>query len=276
MSLWSLVVITLYRKCGIEFIRLFEPNREVLEALRSSNILVSLGVRTEDLKSLALSNEVIPSPYTMDVYGAMNNMHTAINSVGLVSTRVTAVISTQALAKSFPPPSGEFSNQAFPAMNDVTAFLSRTGTPLMINVYPYFAYASDPKHISFEYATFNAKQPVVVDGNFKYYNLFDAMVDDVYAALEKVNAGNVSTYISGTGWPSAGKKPYTSEENARIYDQNLYSHVLSGETPRRPDNLLDVFTYEMFNENKKESGVEQNFGLFYPNTLPVYKFFETC
>ncbi|XP_031273004.1 glucan endo-1,3-beta-glucosidase-like [Pistacia vera] len=129
------------------------------------------------------------------------------------------------------------------------------------------------KHISFEYAKFNAKQPVVVDGNFKYYNLFDAMVDAVYVALEKVNAGNVSTYISGTGWASAGKKPYTSKENARIYDQNLYSHVLSGGTPRRPDNLLDVFIYEMFNENNKESRVEQNFGVFYPNTLPVYKFF---
>ena len=64
----------------------------------------------------------------------------------------------------------------------------------MVNLYPYFAYASDPSHVSFEYATFQAKDPVL-DKGLKYFSVFDAMVDAVYAALEKIGAGNVPLII---------------------------------------------------------------------------------
>lgn len=295
-------VIMLYQRCGIEFIRLFEPNSEVLEALQGSNLLVSLGVRNEDLQSLALSqtaanqwvniyivpymnnvsfgwitagNEVITGPNAQYVYAAMNNIYNALHAVGLVSTRVTTVVSTAILAKSFPPSAGEFSPETFPAINDVVGFLSHTGSPLMINVYPYFAYASEPDHISLEYATFTAKEPIM-DGNLMYYNLFDAMVDAILAALEKINGANVSIAIAETGWPSAGRPPYTSVEIAQTYNANLYSHVIKEGTPRRPGNLMDTFVFEMFNENKKPLGEEQNFGLFNPNMQPVYRIFESC
>lgn len=110
----------------------------------------------------------------------------------------------------------------------------------MVNVYPSVAYASNPKQISFEYATFNAKKPVV-DGKLKYYNLFDAMVDGFYAALEKINAGNVTLGVSETGWPTAGKNNNASPQNAILYNANLYSHVVHNGTQRRPDNLMDTF-----------------------------------
>lgn len=48
-------VIYLYQRCGIEFIRLYEQNRKVLEALQCSNLLLSLGVRNQDLKNVARS-----------------------------------------------------------------------------------------------------------------------------------------------------------------------------------------------------------------------------
>ena len=104
----------------------------------------------------------------------------------------------------------------------------------MVNLYPYYSYAGDPANLSLDYATFQSTTPILVDGQFQYYNLFDAGVDAFHAAIEKVNAGNVSLVISETGWPSAGNDPYTSKEIAEVYNTNLVNHVTKNGTPRRP------------------------------------------
>ncbi|GFY96869.1 glycosyl hydrolase superfamily protein [Actinidia rufa] len=274
-------VISLYKRCGINSLRLYDPNPEVLEALRGSNLRVSLGVRNEDIESLAtnraaanqwvntnivpyknnvnfvwitIGNEVIPGPYASNVPAAMINIYDAIRSIGLSNTkgltmqfiketltwqgradvsddmaadvavdvvvdveltwrwclcawrmeitrgasrvdawargcvaRVTTV-TAMILASSYPPSSGAFTGETIEVMRNVVAFLQRTGAPIMVNVYPYFAYASDPADISLEYATFRAQKPIM-DGKLKYYSLFDAMVDAYYAAMTKINAG---------------------------------------------------------------------------------------
>uniref|UniRef100_A0A0A9FNM1 Glucan endo-1,3-beta-D-glucosidase n=1 Tax=Arundo donax TaxID=35708 RepID=A0A0A9FNM1_ARUDO len=77
----------------------------------------------------------------------------------------------------------------------------------------------------------------------------------------------VPLVVSETGWPSGGGME-ASPANARIYNQNLINHVKGG-TPRHP-GTIETFLFSMFNENQKESGVEQNWGLFYPNMQHVY------
>lgn len=294
-------VIRLYKRCGIEFIRLLEPDHQVLKALRGSNLQLCLGVRNQDLKNISLSqsaaaqwvetyvlpymnqvsfgwitlgNEAIPGPNAKYVASAMNNMHIVLDSVGLVSTRITTVVPMEVLKTFNPSSAGAFSEQSLTVMNDVAASLLRTGSPLMVNVYPYFAYASNPKQFSFEYATFNAKQPVV-DGNLKYYSLFDAMVDGIYAALERIDAGNVTLCVTETGWPTVGKNSYATPENAKMYNANLYFHVVNNGTPRRPNNRLDTFLFEMLDE-MKPGGAKQHFGLFHQNLAPAYRLFDSC
>lgn len=222
---------------------------------------------------ITIGNEAIPGPYAKYVASALNNMHIVLNSVGLVSTRVTTVVPMQVLQTFNPPSAGAFTQQCLNIMVDVAASLLRAGSPLMLNVYPYFAYKSDPKKFSFEFATFNAKQPLV-DRKFKYFNLFDAMVDGFYTALEKINAENVALSVAETGRPTCGKKDCTSADDARIYNANLYHHVVNNGTPRRPSILLDTFLFEMFDENKP--GGKQNFGLFHQNMLPAYRLFDSC
>ncbi|PIA31159.1 hypothetical protein AQUCO_05200037v1 [Aquilegia coerulea] len=292
-------VIELYKRSQIQRIRIFEPLPEVLEALRGSNLLVTLGMRNEDITNIAASqeaandwvnthlvpykidvafryvtvgNEVIPGPLANYVTKAMNNTWNAIVSNGLDRVRVTTVVPANALGVSYPPSAGAFSDEVLGAMTDVATILYYTHAPLMINVYPYFAYASNPEEIPLDYALLNSNlQTVTVDGELNYNNLFDAMVDAFNTALEKINMGDVYVFISETGWPSAGNEPYTSIENARVYNTNVKKHIHDQVgTPRRPGRMLDTFFFAMFNENLKPAGVEQNFGLFYPDMSPVY------
>lgn len=100
--------------------------------------------------------------------------------------------------------------------------------------------------------------------------MFDAMVDAIHAALEKAGGPDIKVIVSETGWPTVGNTD-ASIKNARIYNNNLIKHVSSGQgTPRRPGKELEAYIFALFNENLKPEGVEQNWGLFYPNMTQVY------
>ncbi|KAJ7965627.1 Glucan endo-1,3-beta-glucosidase [Quillaja saponaria] len=294
-------VIDLYGKCSINFIRIYEPRHDVLEALRGKPFLLSFGTRNEDIHSIAqdqnaanswvstdvipyindvnigyitLGNEVIPGAEAPYVSQAINNILKALNDAGVhKDIKVTTVISMAALAASYPPSTGAFTPEAANVLKDIGLTLWHHGSPIMVNVYPYFAYASNPGQISLEYALFKSKNPVVVDGKYNYYNLFDAMVDAIHATFKKIGVPDINIDIAESVWPSAGNEPHTSTENALTYNRNFLNHVLSGAgTPRRPGRSFNAFIFEMFNENLKPAGVEQNFGFFQPNMKPVYPF----
>ncbi|MCI16885.1 glucan endo-13-beta-glucosidase-like, partial [Trifolium medium] len=139
------------------------------------NLQVSLGVKNGDVQSLAsskdaanqwvntnvapykgdvnftwivLGNEIIPSAEAIYVTQAMQNIKDAINSIGLTNTIVTTSFYMPGIATSYPPSAGAFTDDVVNVMKDVTAYLLQTGAPLMANVYPYFAYSSNPKDIN--------------------------------------------------------------------------------------------------------------------------------
>ncbi|XP_042481508.1 probable glucan endo-1,3-beta-glucosidase BG4 isoform X1 [Macadamia integrifolia] len=294
-------VVSLYKRCGIQKMRLYNPNHEALEALRGSQIQVTLGVPNEEIPNLANSQEAAQSwfttnvePYIQDIefscitvgneafpgqFGpsigpAMHNLKNVLNEHNLHGIQVTTVIYTAVLANSYPPSAAVFTAEAASSMPNILQFLSDNGAPIMLNVYPYFAYAGDPTNVRLDYALFSATGPVVQDGALSYSNIFDAMVDAFIWAMEKMGFPNVAVAISESGWPSAGNGDFTTPDLAGTYNRNFMNHIIkSSGTPKRPNTHMDAHIYAMFNENQKPNGTEQHFGLFYPNMQPVYLIF---
>ncbi|KAL3819752.1 hypothetical protein ACJIZ3_005657 [Penstemon smallii] len=293
-------VIDLLNKNNIKRIRLYNPNPSVLQALEGQqNISVIVGVPNEDIISIAndltvaqswvqnnvvkygnvnfryiaVGNEISPlnggSGIAPSVPRAMINIYKAIYGAGLErKVKVSTALSVEILGNSYPPSSGVFKSEIHTFIAPIVAILAKTRSPLLLNVYPYFAYVSNPNDISLDYALFTSSSTVVRDGQFDYHNLFDAMVDAVHAALEKVGGADVEVVVSETGWPSAGGTA-TTIGNAKTYNSNLIKNVQKG-TPRRPGKPIETYIFDLIDENQKSPELEKYWGVFLPNKQPKY------
>ncbi|KAK7264063.1 hypothetical protein RJT34_31666 [Clitoria ternatea] len=285
-------VVDLYKSNRIGQIRLYYTDEEMLKALRGSNIEVILGLPNDQIQSvtndvgatnwvnkyvkaysnvkfkyIAVGNEIHPGDALAgSVLPALQNIQKAISSANLQGQiKVSTAIDTTLLGNSYPPKDGVFSNSATPYIRPIVNFLKENGAPLLANVYPYFAYVNNQQNIGLDYALFTKQG----NNEVGYQNLFDALLDSLYAALEKVGAPNVKVVVSESGWPSEGGAG-ASVQNAGTYYRNLINHVKGG-TPKRPNGPIETYLFAMFDENQKQGPeIERHFGLFSPNKSPKY------
>ncbi|XBI99864.1 hypothetical protein VPH35_019872 [Triticum aestivum] len=270
-------VVQLYKSNGITAIRLYKPDVEMLRALPSTVARLASSVPGAQLwvrlyiqhypgisfRYISVGNELTGAA-TQNIVPAIKNLNAALDAAGIKGIKVSTAVRLDVLASCSPPSSGVFKDGY---MKQVVALLGTTGAPLLVNVYPYFAYIGDQKDIDLNFALFQPSSAVVRDGGLSYTNLFDAMVDAMYAALRKANV-QVPVVISESGWPSAGGAG-ASVANAQTYNQNLINHVGKG-TPYSPQSL-ETYVFAMFNENLKTGAeTEKHFGLFNPDKSPVY------
>ena len=81
-------------------------------------------------------------------------------------------------------------------MKPLLTFFWQIGSPFYINAYPFLAYKSDSKEIDLNYAIFEHTKGIYDPKTKLHYdNMFDAMVDASYAALEKAGFPKVQVRI---------------------------------------------------------------------------------
>ncbi|OWM85558.1 hypothetical protein CDL15_Pgr028981 [Punica granatum] len=292
----------------ITHVRLYDADPDILKALSRTKIRVIIGVPNNQLLAIGSSNATaaswigrnvvayypqtlivgvavgdevlttVPSsapvlmPAIESLYSALvaSNLHTQIK----VSTPHAASI----VLDSFPPSQAFFNQSLTSVMLPLLQFLSKTGAPLMMNLYPYYVFMQNKGVVPLDNSLFKPLTPSkeMVDPNtlLHYTNVLDAMIDAAYVSMKNLNVTNVVVLVTETGWPSKGdaKEPYATVDNADTYNSNLIKHILdrSG-TPLHPEVTSNVYLYELFNEDLRTSPIsEANWGLFNANTTPVY------
>nr|GMD63162.1 glucan endo-1,3-beta-glucosidase, acidic-like [Ipomoea batatas] len=227
-----------------------------------------------NFKYIAVGNEVYAgnpetAQYVDSVMPALRNMHNALAAFGLQGKiKATTATYSAVLTNTYPPNQGVFQENAKELMNQVVQFLAQTGNPLLANIYPYFSYRGNPSQIPLPYALFTQPSPNPVG----YRNLFDALLDSMYAAVQKAGGPNVPIVVSETGWPSAGGFAATMQ-NADTYYTNLIKHVKGNAgTPMKPGRSIETYLFAMYDENLKGGdAVEKHFGVFRPDKSSKYQ-----
>eukprot|EP00262_Sarcandra_glabra_P018704 TRINITY_DN6801_c0_g1_i1.p1 TRINITY_DN6801_c0_g1~~TRINITY_DN6801_c0_g1_i1.p1 ORF type:complete len:469 (-),score=14.91 TRINITY_DN6801_c0_g1_i1:176-1582(-) len=302
-------LVALLQSQKIAHVRLYDADIDLLRALARPKIRVVVGVPNNQLLALGSSNATaaswikrnvaafypetlishiavgdevlttIPSsaplllPAIESLYAALvaANLHTQIK----ISTPHSASI----ILDPFPPSQAFFNQTLTLILLPLIQFLSRTSSPLTMNLYPYYVFMQNKGVVPLDNSLFKpltpAKEEVDPNTLLHYTNVLDAMIDAAYFSMKNLNITDVVVLVTESGWPSKAdlkQEPYASIDNADTYNSNLIKHVFdrSG-TPLRPEITSSVFIYELFNEDLRSIPVsEANWGLFYGNSTPVY------
>lgn len=297
-------VVTLLKAAKIKNVRIYDANQDVLKAFNRSGVEVIVGLGNEFLKEIsigedramdwiktnvdpfrgcirgiAVGNEILGGSdleLSEVLLPATRNVYSALYRLGLSSRiEVSSPHSEAVFANSYPPSACVFKEDVLQFMKPLLQFFSQIGSPFYINAYPFLAYKNDPKHIDVNYALFKSNAGII-DSKTKlhYDNMFEAMVDAAYVALEKVGLEKMEVIVSETGWASKGDadEAGATVKNAKTYNYNLRKKLLKKKgTPYRPKIAMKAYVFALFNENLKPGPTsERNFGLFKPDGSIAY------
>ncbi|CAL9165062.1 unnamed protein product [Musa hybrid cultivar] len=295
------VIVQLLKSHRISKVRLFVPIPAVLTALKGTGIRIMIGVPNENIMQLssggadaslawlktnvlafvdasqvcylAVGNEVLHTDASLTPYlvPAMYNFHKALQTLGLDSSiKLSSPCSSQILSVLTPPSNGAFAPFCLPAVQSMLKFLSETGAPFMVNMQPFHSFINDPVSTNLNFCLFQAKAQPMLDHGLQYTNMFDVMLDALATAMEREGFKGIPVMVTETGWPTAGNNVATPD-NAAAYIGGIVERRSHGVgTPKRPNQAVEVFLSDMFNENTKSGQeFEKHFGIFQPDGSPV-------
>ncbi|KAI3735431.1 hypothetical protein L6452_14928 [Arctium lappa] len=286
----------------INRVKLYDTNHEILQAFAHTGIAITVAVPNNLILNLAnlnfsqqwlktnisphipatnivrilVGNEVLSTTdnsVISSLVPAMQTLHQALIGENLDRRiKVSTPHSLAILSSSSPPSSGRFKqgNVAL-VIKQSLGFLRATGSPFMINPYPFFGYSGN----TLDYAMFRPNSGVFDEmSDRKYTNMLDAQLDATYSAMKQLGFGDLEIVIAETGWPSKGDPGQigVDTESAQEFNGKLIKHVMSGMgTPLMPNKTFETYIFALFNENQKPGPTsERNFGLFRPDMTPVY------
>jgi hypothetical protein len=173
------------------------------------------------------------------------------------------------MGNSYPPSNGSIKPELVDVIKGTCEVMRSTGSPFMVNIYPFLARRDNPKDVSLDYCLFNGK---VVDGSYTYSGIFHAMMDALYVALGRIGYGNLEVVIGESGWPTQGHEDATTG-NAEKFNNALIRNIKTTGTPRFPNRPIRCFLFEMYDEDQKsvEHGpFEHYWGVYRTAGVPKY------
>lgn len=298
-------VVPLVKSIGATKVKLYDADPRVLSAFANTDVEFIVGLGNEYLDKMRdpskaqawvkqnvqvhlpatkitcifVGNEILTFNDTTlsdNLLPAMQGVHTALVNLGLdKQVTVTTAHSLAILQTSYPPSAGAFREDLTDLLSQTLSFHQKTGSPFLINAYPFFAYKGNPKEIPLDFVLFQPNQGIVDPAtNLHYDNMLFSQIDAVYSALASLGYKKLPVHISETGWPSKGDEDEVgaTPDNAKKYNGNLIK-LMSKKTgtPMRPNSDLNIYVFALFNENMKPGPTsERNYGLFKPDGTPAY------
>lgn len=291
-------IVSFLKLQKITHVRIYDANPDILKSLSGTKIRVIISVPNNQLLAIGSSNTTAASWIQRNVVAyypqtlitgisvgdevlttvpssaplllpAMESLYNALVSSNLhQQIKVSTPHAASVILDPFPPSQAFFNQTLVSVLLPILQFLSKTESPLMMNLYPYYVFMQNKGVVPLDNALFRPVTPSkeMVDPNtlLHYTNVLDAMIDSAYFSMKNLNVTDVVVLVTETGWPSKGdsKEPYATKDNADTYNSNLIKHVFdhSG-TPLNPETTSSVFIYELFNEDLRSPPVsEANWG----------------
>ncbi|KAK4429104.1 Glucan endo-1,3-beta-glucosidase [Sesamum alatum] len=131
------------------------------------------------------------------VLPALQYVHNTISTAGLGS-QIKDGTGMGVLGTDFPPTDGALRPELGDYLNRNIGFIVNNGTPLLVNIYSYFLYMNNKAQINLKDVLFTSANAVVVGGVW-YQNLFYAILDAMYVALEKSVGSSMEIVVSESG-----------------------------------------------------------------------------
>lgn len=220
----------------------------------AATVLQTLKPYNSIVKTIVVGNEV-DAAFPTDLFTvatAVANMQNAIAAEHL-STAVTVSFTMGLITNSYPP-SASILN---PNLTGLTQLLGQLKDSVEIDPYPLIDLQSNPTDISLAYALGLPTSTPVIDNGVVYHSLFWAEYDGVRWALDKAGI-TLPIYIGETGWATSsvdGLSPYSTVDNAKIYNQNIIDSILTGGSPKFGVKDFPFNLFEFSDENQKPGGL---------------------
>lgn len=297
-------VVKLLRDNGIQKVKLFDADPSILYALGGSGVEVMVGIPNDmlyslansvaaaelwvqrnvsahissnsvDIRYVAVGNEpfltTLNGTYIGATYPALQNVQAALIKAGL-GTRVKVTIPLNAdvyESSTSLPSTGDFRPDIHDLMVQICQFLSNSGSPFTVNIYPFISLYNDPNFPA-DYAFFDGYSSPINDNGRIYSNVFDANYDTLIWALQKNGIGNLSIIVGEVGWPTDGDL-HANIQYARRFNQGFMSHMGKG-TPMRP-GPVEAYLFSLIDEDAKSimpGNFERHWGVFNYDGTPKY------
>ncbi|XP_031102910.1 glucan endo-1,3-beta-glucosidase 5 [Ipomoea triloba] len=299
-------VVKLLKDNGIQKVKLFDADADILRALRGSDLEIMVGIPNDMLYTLANSvaaaekwveknvsshvssnsvniryvavgNEPFLSTFNgtflATTFPALQNVQAALIKAGLGNkVKVTIPLNADVYQSSSEKPStGDFRQDIRDLMVSIVKFLSDNGAPFTVNIYPFISLYNDPNFPA-DYAFFDGYSNSIDDDGKVYSNVFDANHDTLVWALQKNGFPNMSIIIGEIGWPTDGDM-HANVKYAQRFNQGFMTRISGGKgTPLRP-GPIDAYLFSLIDEDAKSiqpGNFERHWGIFNFDGTPKY------